>query len=485
MKSIRVKIVINVLVLVLIVMVSVGTFTVLRLRRSEEDNAFGILSSTAGRIASEIIQRFYTEGFQFFLTNHFRTAEFGDIFEYYILDSTGRVVAASFTGDVDTITQGRLNTFIVIDGINSGDSVFEPWVTFTNRHGHSVRGMQYVRRQVLGLDGEAYIIYLRMDAENILDGIDNILGMFLMGLLMAFVLAVFMGIVFASSINKPIRVLTNKAKEFARGELDMVADVHSRDEIGQLAESFNNMARDLKLTMAGHENEKNQKEVVLNNMTDGVLAFDNTGALIHANHVCRDLLGFNSAHLEKLNFMRFLQRLRIDEKSINRNDITEHLLEINGKYINAVFNHYQYRDALPDARTPHTALGVRAYALGGIVILLQDMTKHVHLDNMRKEFVANVSHELRTPLTTIKSYSETLLDEFSEKGGEENEHNIDFLKTIEGEADRMTLLVNDLLELSRMDNKQLEFNFTVFDFVELLRSNVTKHRMMLEKMQST
>jgi two-component system sensor histidine kinase VicK len=154
---------------------------------------------------------------------------------------------------------------------------------------------------------------------------------------------------------------------------------------------------------------------------------------------------------------------------VNRNQsISETVLHINNRYINIVINHYK---------------GSAGQA-GGVVLLLQDLTRHIHLDNMRKEFVANVSHELRTPLTTIKSYTETLLEELIESGESEDSHNVDFLKTIDGEADRMTLLVNDLLELSRLDNKQLEFNFQTVNLIDLLKSNVSKHRHALEKKQS-
>jgi two-component system sensor histidine kinase VicK len=110
----------------------------------------------------------------------------------------------------------------------------------------------------------------------------------------------------------------------------------------------------------------------------------------------------------------------------------------------------------------------------GIITVLQDITEQQRLEDMRKEFVANVSHELRTPLTSIKSYSETLLDGALDDR-ETTEH---FLEVINTEADRMTRLVKDLLQLSRLDNHQMQWDFKRISIVELIKSTV--ERMMLE-----
>ena len=89
---------------------------------------------------------------------------------------------------------------------------------------------------------------------------------------------------------------------------------------------------------------------------------------------------------------------------------------------------------------------------------------------MRKEFVANVSHELRTPLTSIKSYTETLLD----GDIDDRELSVKFLKVINSEADRMTRLVKDLLQLSRLDNKQMKWNMKEISIVNLVKYTVNK-----------
>jgi two-component system sensor histidine kinase VicK len=110
----------------------------------------------------------------------------------------------------------------------------------------------------------------------------------------------------------------------------------------------------------------------------------------------------------------------------------------------------------------------------GVIAVLQDITEQQRLEEMRKEFVANVSHELRTPLTSIKSYSETLLD----GALDDRETAEQFLAVINTEADRMTRLIRDLLQLSRLDNQQTQWNFEKMSLVELIKNTV--ERMKIE-----
>jgi two-component system sensor histidine kinase VicK len=113
----------------------------------------------------------------------------------------------------------------------------------------------------------------------------------------------------------------------------------------------------------------------------------------------------------------------------------------------------------------------------GLILVLQDITRQFSLENMRKEFVANVSHELRTPLTTIKSYAETLLD------GAMDEPSIarQFMSVVYNEAERMTRLVNDLLELSRLDNKETRWDKKPISPSGILKDVISKMLVNIKK----
>jgi two-component system sensor histidine kinase VicK len=106
----------------------------------------------------------------------------------------------------------------------------------------------------------------------------------------------------------------------------------------------------------------------------------------------------------------------------------------------------------------------------GAMLVLQDVTEQEKLDKMRKEFVANVSHELRTPLTTIKSYTETLLDGAMES----KECTVNFLQVINSESDRMTRLVKDLLQLSKLDYDKMEWNMNRLNVLNIIGDCIVK-----------
>jgi two-component system sensor histidine kinase VicK len=112
----------------------------------------------------------------------------------------------------------------------------------------------------------------------------------------------------------------------------------------------------------------------------------------------------------------------------------------------------------------------------GVIVVLQDITEQKKLDDMRKEFVANVSHELRTPLTTVKSYTETLMD----GAMDDKEIAMEFLGIIDSEADRMALLVRDLLQLSRFDNKQVHLDISDIEMNDFLALTVKQYQIHAE-----
>jgi len=212
------------------------------------------------------------------------------------------------------------------------------------------------------------------------------------------------------------------------------------------------------------ESEKNKLEIVLYNMTDGVVAYDASGRVVHANHVCSEFL--NLADIENVPLSEMLCRLGVENASNPDIDaLRDSTMTMGDRYIHATFNAYSGKDGETD----------------GVIIVLQDITKHMKLDNMRKEFVANVSHEIRTPLTTIKSYTETLIDGAIDDRPTAEE----FLNTINNEADRMTRIVKDLLELSQMDNNKMELHVQQVDLVALVKKNVGQHMVTATRLRKT
>lgn len=300
------------------------------------------------------------------------------------------------------------------------------------------------------------IIYFKYNKEDwaglISDFNSIIITSIIIGLAVSFVI----GYMLSKTITSPIVKLMHKAEGIAAGDFDEVIEVKSNDEIGKLTDSFNYMASSLKNTLAEISSEKGKLETILNYMTDGIIAFDLNGNVIHTNPASARLLGFDKQlssfheYCERYGFKYSLE----DVIYLQSQQTSEMSIELGEKTIKVYFAVFTDENKKPE----------------GVIAVLQDITEQKRLENMRNEFVANVSHELRTPLTSIKSYSETLLD-----GALEDRETAErFVSVINNEADRMTRLVKDLLQLSRLDNRQMNWNFSKISLVDLIRNSVEK-----------
>ena len=243
------------------------------------------------------------------------------------------------------------------------------------------------------------------------------------------------------------KMLKGAKKAIFSADINNLDTVSSSDE---LTESFNEIIDELKQNLKDVNSEKKQKETILKHMTDGVITFNMDGKVTYINPAAKQMLGVKT---EDTNFKSIFGKFSdINmEKIIYLDSWTSSEKKIeNEQGIMSLF-FIPYRD---DLDMP-----------AGIMVVIQDITEHVKLDNMRKEFVADVSHELKTPITSIKGYSETLLDGDCDKETEKH-----FLHVIDDNADRMEKLVQDLLTLSKYDNNRARNKPVEFDLGELAKA---------------
>jgi len=366
---------------------------------------------------------------------------------------------------------GEFNFFTtsVVIGAKAGEYGFDAGRTRISLFGGSGSWFEYAAPVFLEewewAIGNApdYVIHVRKQADDFNARLVRTVQTIGIASVAAILIASVVGMFFSNSLTSQILLLNRKVKEFAAGQLSERIEVQAEDEIGQVTHSFNHMAEELSQTITAITNEKNKREIILYNMTDGVLAYDNNGHLVHSNHIAEELLGVKN--IAQLEMDEMLKYIGIEAAPQGIENIADTSVAVDDKFINVNFNSYKNKDG----------------EIEGIIIVFQDITKHMKLDNMRKEFVANVSHEVRTPLTTVKTYTETLLDAIEDDGEIDPAMFKNFLQTINAEADRMTWIVNDLLELSRFDSKRLEFEFKPFNLVELVRNNVSAHQITAEK----
>ena len=246
-------------------------------------------------------------------------------------------------------------------------------------------------------------------------------------------------------VDKPILRLIQSAKQ-----IDDKFTENARNDIDELTNAFDAVNTGLKENFNEVIRQKKQMETILRYMNDGILAFNIKGKTIHINPAAKKLL--NITEKEKT-FEEIFSKL---DKEINMEKLiyldnwtsTEKRVNIEDKYLKLFFAPFKDENERPS----------------GIIVLVQDITEHVKLDNMRKEFIADVSHELKTPLTSIMGYAETLSEMDYDKEIQDK-----FLNVITTEAVRMTKLVNDLLTLSKHDDTNTRWEKTEFDLGELVK----------------
>lgn len=459
MKSVRFKLIFIYFILVFIVMIISGTFIIFSIQKQETKKIEEELKSFSKAIKEQIIDQYEEPyDFQTGFTDLFMKRVFTQNIQGAIIDKDGKTIAG--TNFSQTNGPYQYKNEVVISAL-SGKEKFEKSKKSLDENYGVTEWLAYATPVFDNQNNLNYVIYVQMDSTNIKETLSQTINTIGISVIIALILAITLGSMFSTTITGPISVLTKKANLLAKGHLEQHIIVKGEDEIGQLTRSFNHMARELRKTVSEMENENNKLEIVLHNMTDGVVAFDEIGSLIHANKEFYELMNLDEEEEYKINLDYFLNIINLPKNKITLNKNTEILIDGDGKYIQVVLIPYTDKNNF----------------IEGIMIVLKDITKQKKLDNMRKEFVANVSHEIRTPITTIKSYTETLL----EGAIEQKEIAIDFLNTINEAADRMKFLTDDLLELSRFDGGKISFNFKKVNLYDIVVGCVKQNIIIANK----
>ena len=276
--------------------------------------------------------------------------------------------------------------------------------------------------------------------------------------LISFVIAVFLSRFVIYPINKLIKSAEKVTAEDSKGKKKTAKN----NEVGNLENVIDVMTSELKEKLSEVSTQKNQIETILLHLTDGIIAFNMDGEIILINPAAKQLLSIGP---EDNTFNDIFKKFKLDinmEKIIYLENwtSTEQRLEVEDKYVDVYFA--PFKDELDRPN--------------GVIAVIQDITEHVKLDNMQKEFVADVSHELKTPITSIMGYADTLLE-----GDYDDETRVKFLNVIASESRRMARLVTDLLTLSRYDSNKKKTNKTQFDLGDLVKKCQEKLAIEIKK----
>ena len=262
-------------------------------------------------------------------------------------------------------------------------------------------------------------------------------------------------------ITKPLSNIVDNAGKFGDDNEIKYLEEGKKNTDDKFSKTINSMTEELRQNLDNVNKQKNQTEAILLHIKDGIISVDLNGNVTYINPAA---INFFDLTQDDNTFDKIFKKIGIDvnlEKIVYLDDLTssEQKVFINEKYINIFFAPVKDLKKIPN----------------GIIILLQDITEHVKLDNMRKEFVADVSHELKTPITSILGYTETLLE-----GDYDKETQVKFLNVIESESHRMAKLVSDLLTLSRYDNNKNKTEITDIDLGDLTKKCLEKLKVEIE-----
>jgi len=300
----------------------------------------------------------------------------------------------------------------------------------------------------------------RLILHNLISGTTVIL----LGTLITFLLA--------KSICKPIIELTRAAEIVSGGNLEYIVQVNTKDEVGELARTFNNMAGKLNKSynyLAKKVQEVAAEEellrITLDGMSEGLIAVDAEKRIVLFNQVAENLLGYKSEQVEGKS---------VDEVFHLVDEQTEEALE---NPIDKAFNSGKTESADRNAllvpkngdKCPvfvqAALVGKNKDALVRAIMVIHDTSSERELDRMKTDFTSSVSHELRTPLTSIKAYTATILRD--PKMPEETKRQ--FLTIIDEESDRLASLIEDLLEVSRIDSKKTKIKWKEMDITGVIK----------------
>ena len=289
--------------------------------------------------------------------------------------------------------------------------------------------------------GSSYVIYILDNKTTVNSLISQMFVLILESLVFGLVISILLSFLLSKTMIIPIQLLTEGAMRVAHGDFSRKIQVASRDEIGVLTDTFNDMAGQLQDTLRQVENERNKLDTLFLHMTDGVVAFSRNGEVIHSNPAAEEMLGRTIT--AEATYEELFGDLLPLEQVLQAPDYLEEERWEGERFLQLLLAPFD-RDRQ-----------------GGVLVVLHDVTQQRKTQDMQREFVANVSHELRTPLTNIRSYAETLSDSAGELPPATEKK---FLGVILNESDRMTHIVQDLLTLSRFDSGKDELHLVRFPF---------------------
>ncbi|MEO6309011.1 MAG: ATP-binding protein [Nitrospiraceae bacterium] len=282
----------------------------------------------------------------------------------------------------------------------------------------------------------------------------------------AFLIAVALSVWLAHSVTKPLSEIVIAAQQLAKGDHTAHIRTGSRDEVGLLADTLNQMTDQLRTKIDELSEDRSQLLAMLTSMVEGVMVLDRRGRVLQINPALE----------------RMFDVTRTEVRGHPCADVFRHP-QLDTLVSSVLANHMNEEDEIllhPSGRRLHIEASVTESDRENdacAVLVFHDMTELRRLETIRKDFVANVSHELRTPLTSIKGYIEALLD----GAKDDPETNTQFLNIILKQSDRLNLILEDLLQLSKIESGQVQFKREPLHIQSVIERTLTMIKPLADK----
>ena len=371
-----------------------------------------------------------------------------------VIDNDSKILATSSKNGNDEYLAKRSFDPLVSQVIKTGESTKQ----IQNNADSNKRVWIYVspvKNEVVG------VISLMADIESVYQEVNGISKIFIVGTILSILITTVIGFVASKTVTSSIEKMSSQVKKMALGNYGTVVGIDTDDEIGDLAKVFNQISKRIEEEQAVTETERRKLATIIESMMDGIITTDNNGRIILINTSAEDMLGGRNDEifigkdvLKILNITEYESIEEIleaeDSLLVNTSKTDEELL------LRAEISKIEKEDK--------EDLTQMSTELEGYIIVLYDVTDQERQEKERREFVSTVSHELRTPLTTMNSYIEAL-----EEGVlEDKELAPQFIDTIHKETTRMIRMVNELMQLGKMDIKEEHYEKEFIDINKML-----------------
>ncbi|MDT3959757.1 cell wall metabolism sensor histidine kinase WalK [Staphylococcus kloosii] len=332
--------------------------------------------------------------------------------------------------------------------------------TMLKDYGNGKQRMWVYNLPVKTSKGTSGVIYIEADINDVYSQLNSINQIFIIGTGISLLITVILGFFIARTITKPITDMRNQTVEMSKGNYTQRVKIYGNDEIGELALAFNNLSKRVQEAQANTESEKRRLDSVITHMSDGIIATDRRGRIRIVNDMALKMMGTTKEDITgyfMLNVLGLEEEFSLDEIQESNDSF---LLDIN-----------ESEGII--ARVSFSTIVQETGFVTGYIAVLHDVTEQQQVERERREFVANVSHELRTPLTSMNSYIEAL----EEGAWKDDDLAPQFLNVTREETERMIRLVNDLLQLSKMDNESDQITKEIVDFNMFINKIINRHEM--------